>query len=93
MRKKYSACAILATLLLSFWLTGCVSGSREAAESLTKSTLYQPPVLRLSAKQEVQTKDGRYTPQIDEIWHSDARYRTLEQENIDLAAALLAKKP
>ncbi len=93
MKKKSSAFALLGILLLSFWLTSCGSVSREASASLAESTLYQPPVLRLTKGQQVQTKDGQYHPQADEIWHSDARYRSLEQENINLAAALQAKRP
>jgi hypothetical protein len=27
----------------------------------------------------VQTKDGKYTPQFDETWHSDKRYREVER--------------
>jgi hypothetical protein len=50
-------------------------------------------MLRLPAGQPVQTKDGPYRPAKDEVWHSDARYRQLEQENLDLTAALKAKQP
>lgn len=50
--------------------------------------IYQPPVLRIYAGQEISTRDGLYRPQVDEVWHSDARYRSLEQENLNLAAAL-----
>lgn len=88
MKKKSSACALLAILLLSSLPTGCASASREASASLVASTLYQPPVLRLAKGRPVQTRDGLYLPQTDEVWHSDARYRALEQENINLAAAL-----
>lgn len=54
--------------------------------SVASSLLYQPPVLRLSKGQTVQTRDGQYVPQVDEVWHSDARFRQLEQENLDLVA-------
>jgi len=90
MKMKFSASVLLVILLLSLLPTGCASASREASASLAASTLYQPPILRLPAGQEIQTRDGRYRPQADEIWHSDARYRQLEQENINLAAALQA---
>lgn len=93
MKKRSSVFVLLAILLLSFLLIGCVSASREEAASLAASQLYQPPILRLKAGQVVQTKDGQYRPQIDEVWHSDARFRTLEQQLIDAAAALQAKKP
>jgi hypothetical protein len=42
--------------------------------------IYQPSTLRLSKSIPVQTRDGIYTPQTDEVWHSDARYRRLERE-------------
>lgn len=93
MNAKSKGCVILATLLLLWLLTGCASVSREASASLANSMLYQPPVLRLEKGQQVQTKDGLYRPQADEVWHSDARFRTVEQQLIDAAAALNAKKP
>ena len=93
MKKKSSAFVLSGILLLSCSLTGCVNASLEASESLAASTLYQPPVLRLTKGQEVQTKDGQYRPQTDEIWHSDARFRSVEQQLIDAIVALNAKKP
>lgn len=72
-------------MLLSFWLTSCASVSSAPKAS---PSLYQPRVLRLAAGQEVQTKDGTHRPQADEVWHSDAAFRQLEQEVINLTAAL-----
>lgn len=91
MKKSFTACAAWGILPALLLLTGCTSGSSAASASLAASMLYQPPVLRLPAGQPVQTRDGIHKPQVDEVWHSDARYRTLEQENLDLAAALRAK--
>lgn len=71
--------------MLSGLLTSCASAS-SAPKALP--SLFQPPVLRLAAGQEVPTRDGPYRPPADEVWHADARYRALEQENINLAAAL-----
>jgi hypothetical protein len=34
----------------------------------------------LKANISIESKEGLYTPQTDEIWHSDARYRRLERE-------------
>lgn len=86
-----------ATLMLLLLLpivslqTSCAHGSSVDKASLpVSSVLYQPPVLRIHQGQEIQTRDGLYRPQADEVWHSDARYRQLEQENINLAAALAA---
>lgn len=71
--------------LLSALLTSCASVPRAPRES---RQLYQPRVLRLEAGQEVQTRDGIHRPQVDEIWHSDAAFRAVEQEAINLASAL-----
>lgn len=78
-------CVLAGILMLSASLTGCVSAS-SAPRALP--SLYQPPVLRLLPHQLLMTKDGPYYPPMAEIWHSDARYQKLEQENINLAAAL-----
>jgi len=93
MKPKSNASALAAILLLSLLLTGCGHVfSAPAESSLASSALYQPPVLRLEKRQLVATKDGLYIPARDEVWHSDARYRQLEQEIIDLAAALTAER-
>lgn len=84
LKTKLSTCASLALLLLPFVLTGCASVSPGAGDS---RRLYQAPVLRLPAAKPVQTKDGVYLPQVDEVWHSDARYRDLERAYLDLVTA------
>ena len=58
-------------------LTSCASDSTLNVNSLN---IYQPSTLRLTKGSLIQTKDGVYTPQTDEVWHSDARYRRLERE-------------
>jgi len=42
--------------------------------------IYQPIILSLEKGKPIVTKEGIYTPQTDEVWHSDARYRKLERE-------------
>jgi hypothetical protein len=42
--------------------------------------IFQPSTLRLIKGEPIQSRDGVYTPQVDEVWHSDARYRRLERE-------------
>ena len=44
------------------------------------ANIYQPLILRLKAKQQIQTSDGAYTPETDEVWHSDMRFRKLERQ-------------
>ena len=58
-------------------LTSCGSGSLPSGSNLN---IYQPSTLRLKKNNAVQTRDGVYTPQTDEVWHSDTRYRSLERE-------------
>lgn len=72
---KNSALAAIATLLIV--QTSCVQNSPEKNQSLN---IYQPSTLRLQKDQKIQTLDGVYTPQNDETWHSDARFRKLERE-------------
>ena len=81
-RTRYSAC-VLATLLTSFALTGCVCGSKRTSGSLQGS----PRILRLQAGAPVRTKGGLYHPQADETWHSQSEYLRLEQEVLMLSRA------
>lgn len=73
--------AIAASLVMLTTLTGC-----ESASSVPRgdSSIYQPSTLKLKSGVPVQTVEGVYTPQADETWHSDGRYRKLEHEVTDL---------
>ena len=62
-------------MLTSSFLVSCAS-----VNSRTNLQIYQPPILHLKAGVPIQTADGTYTPQTDEIWHSAARYETLERQ-------------
>ena len=81
------SCAAWAALLFSCVLTGC---SHVSPASVDSRRLYQPPVLRLSPGQQIQTPDGVYQPQTAEIWHSDARFNALATSYTDALAALAA---
>lgn len=83
-KTRSSACAMLAILLLSVGQTGCQHASRADADS---RLLYQPTVLRLAPGQTVETADGLHVPQVLEVWHSDARFRALENSYHDALAA------
>lgn len=88
-KTRSTVSAILAALLTLSALTGCAHVSHDAAVTLS---LYQPPVLRLSpALPPVQTPDGIYRPQVEEVWHSDARFRALERSYLDTLAALQSR--
>ena len=58
-------------------LTSCETTSIPNVGSLN---IYQPSTLRLKKNEQIKTIDGLYTPQKDEVWHSDARFRRLERE-------------
>lgn len=89
MKSRSNSSAMLAILALASLLTGCVGASSARKASLN---LYQPPVLRLEKGQVIATKDGIHVPQTDEVWHSDARFRALENELVNTAAALAQER-
>jgi len=62
--------------------------ARRRGLAATVSSASAPP----PSGQPVETRDGTYTPQSDELWHSDARYRQIEAEVINATAALAAKQ-
>ena len=66
--------AIAMTLIV---LTSCGGSSTTKLGNLN---IYQPSTLNLSKGVPIQSKEGVYTPQTDEVWHSDARFRKLERE-------------
>jgi hypothetical protein len=39
----------------------------------------QPNILKLTKGTKVETADGNYVAQFDEVWHSDKRFRDLER--------------
>jgi len=71
--KHYAA---LATSILMIGLTSCGTSSSTKSGTLN---IYQPSTLNLAAGIPIQSKAGVYTPQTDEVWHSDARFRKLER--------------
>jgi hypothetical protein len=89
MKSPWKFSAALAILAPASLLIGCASASSARKASLN---LYQPPVLRLEQGQVIATKDGLHTPQMDEVWHSDARFRELENELVNAAAALAQER-
>jgi hypothetical protein len=75
--KKLKSLGTVGAAMMLIVLTSCGSGSLPSGSNLN---IYQPSTLRLKKNSPIQTKDGIYTPQKDEVWHSDARYRKLERE-------------
>ncbi len=88
-RNALTSFALVAGLLTSLLLTGCVSRSSGPTASLQ---IYQPPVLRLTAGTVVATRDGVYTVPLDETWHSNQRFVKVENEAVNLAAALAQER-
>jgi hypothetical protein len=58
-------------------LTSCEIGSFKKEPIYN---IYQPSILSLEKGKSIITKDGIYTPQTDEVWHSDARFKKLENQ-------------
>ena len=69
-----------ATLAIVIPLIGLTSCAKNYSPNVGNLNIYQPSTLRLQKALPIQTRDGIYTPQTDEIWHSDKRYRILERE-------------
>jgi hypothetical protein len=69
--------ALLAMLILTTGLTSCATNSSTKSGTLN---IYQPSTLNLAAGIPIQSKAGVYTPQTDEVWHSDSRFRKLERQ-------------
>lgn len=62
---------LLLGLLIALNLSACASSDTTLESSMT---LYSPSSIRLTAGQKIQTSEGAYTPQVDEVWHSHAEY-------------------
>ena len=77
LHKKLKSLGIAAIAVMLIGLTSCETVLPTNVSGLN---IYQPSTLRLTKGEAVQTRDGIYTPQTDEVWHSDARYRRLERE-------------
>jgi hypothetical protein len=73
----WKSLGIVAIVMTLIGQTSCVSNLPPNVSDLN---IFQPSTLRLIKSEAIQTRDGIYTPQTDEVWHSDARYRRLERE-------------
>lgn len=49
-------------------------------QEIGKLNIYQPSIIVLEKGKQIETKEGFYTPQIEEVWHSDKRFRELERQ-------------
>ena len=71
---------ILGFVAIAIALTGLTSCETTSTPSVGNLNIYQPSTLRLEKGRAIQTIDGIYTPQTNEVWHSDARFRKLERQ-------------
>jgi hypothetical protein len=78
-KSKWPRFAPLATLLV---LTGCATSTQTAQEQ--QRQLFQPLTLSLKAGQPIQTQQGLYTPQVDELWYSPSEMKKADDEILDL---------
>jgi len=69
--KKYLA-------VFSLFLYSCAS-KPVPTEIVGKLNIYQPSIIVLEEGKRIETKEGFYTPQTEEVWHSDKRFRELER--------------
>mgnify|MGYP003132169931 FL=1 len=79
-RSSYKKLRTLGLRAILIALTGLTSCETTSTPSVGNLNIYQPSTLRLEKGKAIQTIDGIYTPQTNEIWHSDARFRKLERE-------------
>lgn len=84
-RSSWALCVLGLTISASGGLTSCAHDSSAPPASLR---IYQPRVLLLKAGQPVQTPQGVYTPQTDEVWHSAQAFADLEAQALNAATAL-----
>lgn len=63
--------------ICSLFLYSCCPTPKN--QVIGKLNIYQPSIIVLEKGKEIETKDGFYTPQLDEVWHSDKRFRELER--------------
>lgn len=74
-KSKSLGIGAILSLLIMLTLSSCNCSTKGNG-----SRIYQTPILRIKAGTEVNTEEGIYKAQVDEIWHSDGRYRDLEKK-------------
>jgi hypothetical protein len=71
---------ILDGAALAIMLIGLTSCAKDSLPNVHDLNIYQPSTLKLHKGNPILTEEGIYTPNTDEVWHSDARFRRLERE-------------
>lgn len=72
--KRTGQIALMSLLIVQI---SCV---KDTFKSVGNLNIYQPSILNLKEGVPIQTIEGKYTPQVNETWHSDKRFRLLERE-------------
>jgi|LakMenE01Jun11ns_1017448.scaffolds.fasta_scaffold9055735_2 hypothetical protein len=65
-------------VIYSLFLCSCASKAPQN-QIVGKLNIYQPSIIVLEKGKQIETKEGFYTPQSEEVWHSDKRFRELER--------------
>lgn len=67
------------SLVFSIFLCSCTT-QPVPTQLVGKLNIYQPSIIVLEGGKKIETKEGFYTPQTEEVWHSDKRFRELERK-------------
>lgn len=76
---KSSPLNLLLIPSIALVLASCVSHSTPLENSMA---LYSPEMLRVKKGSPIQTIDGVYIPQVDEVWHSHSVYLDRVREGL-----------
>lgn len=71
---NWKACVILVPILVN-----ACSYEKGLPSSLKELNIYQPSILKIQKGTKIQTEEGIYVPQKDEIWYSEKEFRALER--------------
>lgn len=64
---------------LNILLIGLMCSCCNLNQKKSMPNILQPNILKLTKGTKVETVDGNYVAQSDEVWHSDKRFRDLER--------------
>lgn len=70
-------------MLLSIFAGGLMSCASSSDGGGSSMQLYSPPFIALRAGSTIEVVGGTYTPQVNEIWHSNAEYQKRVREALE----------
>jgi hypothetical protein len=65
--------------ILALILTSACSYEKGYQNSMEELNIYQPSILKIKKGTKIQTIEGIYIPQTNEIWYSEKEFRNLER--------------